>query len=113
MAATLLRQEENQPEYIYHEFAGCQDPICTATPNLPCHFGQNVRMGNWSGVCLGKKEPCTGKAPGKFLLYDMSVDEGQEHDVSVMHPTVVQSILSIMQSQHNKNWPSKKAHSPA
>ena len=113
VAATLLRQEENQPEYIYHEFAGCQDPICKATPNLPCHFGQNVRMGNWSGVCLGKKEPCTGKAPGKFLLYDMSVDEGQEHDVSVMHPTVVQSILSIMQSQHNKNWPSKKAHSPA
>lgn len=65
---TLKTGAVKQPEFIYHDFDGCQDPVCTQTKGLSCDFGQNIRMGDWSGVCVGKERPCTGKAPGRMGL---------------------------------------------
>lgn len=50
-------------------------------------------------------QPCDGKAPGAFWLYDMSVDEAQQHDVASQHPDIVSTMLGIMHAQYDKNWP--------
>eukprot|EP00049_Salpingoeca_infusionum_P006356 m.105623 g.105623 ORF g.105623 m.105623 type:complete len:506 (+) comp13283_c0_seq3:337-1854(+) len=102
IAQTLRTGKESQPEFVYHEYADCLDPVCTKHSALNCEFGQNIRMGNWSGVCVGPHKPCTGAPPGQFFLYDMSVDDGQRNDVSFQHPAIVSSILDIMAKQYNK-----------
>lgn len=97
---TLLQQEEHQPDFIYHDAYSCRDPICDRNTNLNCDFCQNIRMGNWSGVCVGPSRPCTGKTPGKFFLYDMSVDAAQQTDVSLTHPSIVEQLLGIMSREY-------------
>ena len=101
---TLLKGDgaQPQPEFIYHDFPNCLDP---AIPDsVPRTFGQNIRYGNWSGVCIGKDTPCTGNPPGVFYLYDMAQDPGQSHDVAAKHPQIVEKLRSIMAEQHNASY---------
>jgi len=102
---TLLGHDQPQPQFVYHEYTDCDDPSLAQYPAVKRSFGQNVRMGNWSGVCVGGDRPCTGQsANSRFLLYDMSIDEAQMHDVADQHPSVVNTIRDIMRDQFNYSW---------
>jgi hypothetical protein len=101
-----------QPGFIYHEFSGCSDPVFEKYPNLAHGAGQNIRYGNWSGVCVGQGFPCTGKSPGRFFLYNMSTDQPQLRDVALANPDVVSKILTIMAQQYNKHWPAQPTPRP-
>jgi hypothetical protein len=76
-------------------------------------FGQNIRWGNWSGVCVGPKDdgrPCTGSGPhSRFFLYNMSTFNGQKQlpqdDQASEHPAVVEAIKALMTKEYNKHWP--------
>lgn len=102
---TLQGKTQDQPEFVYHDFPNCNDAV-VKTMGLSCSFGQNVRMGNWSGVCVGGARPCTGRgSQGHFFLYDMASDTSQLNDVSSDHPDVVSAILKIMHEQYQPAWP--------
>lgn len=84
-----------------NRYTDCSDPSLAPYPAVSRSFGQNVRVGNWSGVCAGADRPCTGQSGNsRFFLYDMSVDEAQLHDVSEQHPSVVKMILDVMRNQY-------------
>lgn len=101
-----------QPEFVYHEFCGgCEDPLFLKL-NITSKCGQNIRYGNWSGVCVGETLPCSGKAPGRFFLYNMSIDQSQLHDVTLAHPDIVNKVLTIMAHQYDKEWPESPHPTP-
>lgn len=118
-APTLLRGDgvQPQPEFIYHEYAGgLSDPYL----GLPQYeniskskFGQNIRWGNWSGVCVKAKDdgmPCTGDdVHSRLFLYNMSTFAGQKQlpqdDVAEAFPAVVEKMQALMKQEHNKHWP--------
>ena len=56
VTAVLAGGAVNQPSFVYHDFWHCID---AAIPEGVAHsFCQNVRMGQWSGVCVGdRSEP--------------------------------------------------------
>ena len=102
-APTLLGKVQPQPPFIYHEFGGPQDPVFEGA-TFPKSFGQNVRMGTWSGVCVSAGAPCMEETNMTFFLYDMDKDQSQLHDVSSANPTVVNKIKSLMVEQYNKTF---------
>ena len=91
---TLFGQKQAQPDFIYHEY-------CEPNEN-PTGWGQAVRMGNWSAVCIGPKpkEKTAIPACTTPLLYDLGTDIGQTKNVAEDHPTVVQQMIAIMKQQH-------------
>lgn len=104
---TLVGSQQPQPPFVYHEYDGPQDPSLKTFVGLKKGFGQNVRVGNWSGVCVGPNKPCIGTTPSgesRFFLYDMSQDEAQLHDVAAQNPSVVARILTIMHREFNYSW---------
>lgn len=108
LVPTLLGGDGAQPQpiFIYHEYPGANDCSHPDLKNLSCAFGQNIRMGNWSVVCVGPNKPCTGKGSNsKAFLYDMATDQSQLHDVASKHPDIVANGLTIMEQQFNHNWP--------
>ena len=122
VAAVLAGGATQQPSFVYHHFWNCID---ANIPEGVAHsFCQNVRMGQWSGVCVGDRSvprvlpdsnpstyptcfsvPCDGLAPGSFWLYNITADIGQRNDVAATYPEVVARILAIMKQQYNPNWP--------
>ena len=65
MVPTLLGQHQDPAPFVYHEY--CE-------PNERTNgWGQSVRVGNWSAVCVGEKLS-SGKVPAcdAPLLYDLS-----------------------------------------
>ena len=78
------QQEEH--EYLYWEF-------------LERGGRQAVRIGEWKGVRLNM-----GNDPDAHIeLYDLSSDPGEQHDISALHPGVVDKIDSIMKSARVSN----------
>ncbi len=83
--------------FVYHEY-------CQPNEN-PNGWGQAVRAGNWSGVCVGEDlshgfPACTAQT---FLLYDLAADVGQKSSVAEAHPPVVQQLLALMKEEHEFN----------
>ena len=73
-------------------------------------FGQNVRMGKWSGVAVCKSAPCDLTKPETnttFFLYDMDQDQAQLQDISATNSAIVRQINAIMVAQFNHS------HDPA
>eukprot|EP00756_Hemistasia_phaeocysticola_P040048 Hpha_TRINITY_DN16844_c1_g1::TRINITY_DN16844_c1_g1_i1::g.152638::m.152638 len=54
---TLQGKKQAQPKFVYHDYESCKDPGVSKL--YATAFGQNLRMGNWSGVCVGATKPCT------------------------------------------------------
>lgn len=115
---TLLGHTQEQPAFIYHEYHGCNDPDLGGV-NVSRNFAQNIRMGNWSGVCVGAHAPCVADPAvptyeGAFFLYNMAVDEAQAHNVAASNPHVVDTILAIMRQQYNHSFdPAMPNNTPA
>lgn len=83
-------------DFIYTEY--CK-------PNENRHgWGQAVRVGNWSAVCVGPKPKGPSKVPACNvpLLYDLSTDPGQLLDLSADHPELVAHVLAIMKREHTQ-----------
>jgi arylsulfatase A-like enzyme len=79
---TLLGQEQPQHEYLYWEFPGYKGQ-------------QAVRYGKWKGVRRN-----LNKANLNIMLYDLSTDIAEAHDVAEDHPEVVAHIEAIMAEAH-------------
>ena len=91
---TLLgKSGAKQKGFIYHEY-------CSPIENKQ-GWGQALRMGDWSGVCVGE-QPTKGWpvcSNDTFLLYDLSVDVGQNTNVAASHPDIVAKMLSKMSTE--------------
>jgi arylsulfatase A-like enzyme len=70
-------------------------------------FQQAVRMGRWKGHRVAAND--------RFQLYDLSMDQMEERDVSADHPSMVEQMRAFMKAAHvpSPNWlanaPAKKA----
>lgn len=93
---TLLGQQQEPAAFIYHEYC--------APNEKKGGWGQAVRVGNWSAVCVGDKLS-SGKVPACSmpLLYDLSTDLSQTTDVALDHPDVVAQVMQIMSDEHEYN----------
>lgn len=62
-------------------------------------WAQAVRWGNWKGIRVNQGD--------SMLLYDLSVDEGEMHNVNTSHPEVIATLKQIMAEEHEDNpyWP--------
>ena len=83
---TLRGQSQKPPEHLYWEFheAG---------------FRQGVRMGDWTGVRQGIKEP--------LELYNLATDIGETKNVAAEHPQIVKKIeayLAVARTE-SEHWP--------
>ena len=105
-----------QPPFLYHDFDSPNDCVAArSNPAVSCEFGQSVRMGNWSTVCVCKNlgTGCTGVAPtSECWLYDLGSDPGQETNEAKAHPEIVSAALVIMQRELNRNWPGPPQPTP-
>lgn len=93
----LLGKDQANAAFIYHEY--CQ-------PNEEKNgWGQAVRKGNWSGVCVGPDLAHGFPACSKetFLLYDLSTDVGQKNNVASENADVVEELMKIMEMEHGYN----------
>uniref|UniRef100_A0A7S4DKW1 Sulfatase N-terminal domain-containing protein n=1 Tax=Lotharella globosa TaxID=91324 RepID=A0A7S4DKW1_9EUKA len=95
-APTLRGELQEGRPFVYHEY-------CAPT-ELYRGWGQAVRIGNLTAVCLG---PQPGSAPGAGipacktpLVYDLGVDLHQDNDIADQHPDFVQQALKIMTEEH-------------
>ena len=89
-------------EFIYHEFTKCADPMFSQPEfkNLSNEFGQNVRWGNWSGVCVGSARPCTGEGKNsRFFLYDMKLDQVATAAVAVSAGVILGELFRISETK--------------
>ncbi len=77
---TLLGQPgQKQHDYLYWEFHEMGGRIA-------------VRMGNWKGIKLNY-----GKSPdAPMLLYDLSTDLHEDHDIARDHPEVVRALEELI-----------------
>ena len=96
MVPTLMGQQQAQPPFIYHEY--CQ-------PNeYKSGWGQAVRVGNMTGVCVGPKPTSDTDIPvcnaTTFMLFDLTDDIGQTKNIAADNPATVQQIMQIMVDQH-------------
>ena len=99
---TLLGKPQDQPKFIYHDFVR---PIDAAVRHAA--FGQNIRMGKWSGVAACSTPPCRiADSNTTFFLFDMDVDQAQKHDVSAdeKNADVVKQLNEIMVQQYEHSW---------
>lgn len=103
---TLTGQEQKPREFLYREFPG--------------YGGQQaVWQGRWKAVRQNLNRPPAGAANKKAAakkagpmvikteLYDLAADPTESKDVAADHPDVVQTLESLMRSQHvlNPNFP--------
>ncbi|ETO32313.1 sulfatase [Reticulomyxa filosa] len=105
MLPLLLGDANLQPihSFIYHEY--CE-------PNEDKQgWGQQVRIGNWTGLCIGNKPLNTSFIPvcntTTFELYDLQTDLAQEKNLAQIpeNAVLVQQMLDIMKEQHiNGNY---------
>jgi len=81
-------------EFVYHEY-------CAPTENKG-GWGQAVRKGSWAAVCIGAKPKQASDVPvcSTPLLYNLSSDLSQAHDVAAAHPDVATEMLAIMKREH-------------
>ena len=92
IAATLLGKPQAEKPFVYHEYCGPSEN--------KGGWGQALRVGNMSGVCLGHNlasgwPVCTAAT---FLLYDLSTDLGQQTNIASSNPGVVASMLAQMKT---------------
>lgn len=75
--------EQSSREYIYFEFyEGAKQ--------------QSVRMGKWKAYRKGGWN-------GKLELYNLDTDIGEEHDIAVEHPELVEKMKAIMRKEHGEH----------
>jgi len=91
---TLIGSVQTQKKFVYHEFCG---------PNeKKGGWGQALRVGDWSGVCVGPKLTNNAAWPvctsSSFLLYDLVNDVGQNSNVAAANPAVVASMMASLQT---------------
>lgn len=77
---TILGQSQDPSKYLYWEFCCNQN------------FRQAVRLGDWKGI--------KWSLSSTLQLYNLTADIGEQNDLASQNPTVVASILDIMQSAH-------------
>eukprot|EP00756_Hemistasia_phaeocysticola_P040049 Hpha_TRINITY_DN16844_c1_g2::TRINITY_DN16844_c1_g2_i1::g.152641::m.152641 len=70
---TILGKSQAQPKFIYHDYESCNDPGLSKI--YATAFGQNLRMGNWSGVCVGATKPCTATGGVQWEWYNEADEE--------------------------------------
>ena len=95
-----------RPKFIYTE-AGpneCRSDPVLARGNFDKGFCQNVRMGDWSGVCTSSRRPCDPAANGAFFLYNMAQDQAQKNNVAAANPDIQAEILMIMHNEHRPTY---------
>ena len=94
-AVTLLGQRQEPRPFLYREF--------------PAYGGQqSLRLDNWKGLRQKMLPVRNGSQPQtRTMLYDLSVDPEEAHDVSASHPDVVRQIERLMREQHvpSKEFP--------
>ena len=96
MVPTLLGEGQDQKEWVYHEY--CQ-------PNEEKHgWGQAVRIGNYTGLCVGAQPISTSDIPvcdkmKTFELYDLSTDLYQTSNVAASNSDMVDKMWNIMIQQ--------------
>ena len=71
-------------------------------PNeLPSGWGQAVRIGDYTAICLGPKPSGPAAIPcANPLLYNLANDPGQQHNIAAQHPNIVTQALNVMKMQH-------------
>lgn len=65
---------------------------------------QAVRMGKWKAVKMGGDKP--------MLLYDLSVDLGEQNDLSKTHPKIAKQLAELMNSSRTKMLPQAEPEMP-
>lgn len=65
----------------------------------------SVRQGDWKVV--------TFKLGGKYQLYNLAEDLGEQHDLADQHPDIVARLAALAQAQHTESalFPSANCHS--
>lgn len=86
MKNALLNQPQDDPEYLYWEF---HEGV----------FSQAVRFGDWKAVRTDINEPVE--------LYDLSLDVGENNDISYDYPEVVDQAKELFQTARteSEHWP--------
>lgn len=97
---TMLGLPQQQRPFVYTEYC---NPVSYPHPHQFGNggWGQAVRAGNWSAVCIGH-DLSSGKIPACDVpeLYDLGKDIGQTTDVASKHPEVVEDLMNIMKREH-------------
>ncbi len=94
MLPTLLGKRQKEHDYLYWE-------LYERKPN------QAVRMGNWKGVVVDRREGQT------IELYDLTKDESEQTNLADQNPEVVEQIRRMMNESHDpsplwdKSFPGK------
>eukprot|EP00047_Mylnosiga_fluctuans_P015275 m.44824 g.44824 ORF g.44824 m.44824 type:complete len:148 (+) comp5846_c0_seq1:2532-2975(+) len=93
LVPTFNGQTQSQPPFIYHEY--CE-------PNeKPNGWGQAVRMGEMSAVCLQPKPTGPADLPCQTpLLYNLTSDPSQRNNIASNHPNIVARMKEVMTAQH-------------
>jgi arylsulfatase A-like enzyme len=92
---TLLgKGEQEAHDYLYWEWARYDWGKRKLQPN---GLMQAVRKGNWKAVKMGGNKP--------MLLYDLSKDLGEKHDLSAKHPDIAKEMAELMESSRTKMLP--------
>ena len=63
-------------------------------------WGQALRVGNWSAVCVGPK-PTNGWPVcnnDTIMIYDLSTDVGQKNNVAKSNPAIVASMFEQLKT---------------
>ncbi|MEX2404684.1 MAG: arylsulfatase [Balneolales bacterium] len=86
MKNALFNQPQEDPEYLYWEF---HEGV----------FSQAVRFGDWKAVRTDANEP--------IELYDLTLDIGEENDISKDHSDVVARARQLFQTARtdSEHWP--------
>ena len=96
---TLLGQGQGQKEWVYHEYCSPSE--------YHGGWGQAVRMGNWTGLCLGEQPTNTSDVPvcdkeTGFELYDLSTDLQQMVNIARDHTQIVDEMWKVMVREHSE-----------
>ncbi|MGI9470128.1 MAG: arylsulfatase [Rubripirellula sp.] len=90
---TLLGRPQDQDKHEYLYWASQEGETSAG-----------VRMGKWKLVQYrpakkpkGNQKPTSEAAEPKWRLYDLSVDIGEEHDLSAEHPNVVKKMIGLLE----------------
>ncbi|NME70146.1 arylsulfatase [Flammeovirga aprica] len=83
---TLKGKQQKEHEYMYWEFHGGGGRVAT-------------RFGKWKGVQYHLNKP----EKSKIELYDLSVDAGEEKDVSAQYPEIVEKVKTIFATARERS----------
>lgn len=65
---------------------------------------QAARKGKWKAVKMGSDKP--------LLLYDLSVDLGEQNDLSAKHPDIAKQMADLMQASRTEMQPQREPEMP-